>query len=1172
MTTISNQKIIKARRDYNTWVATESLEDYALRFAPKSFRKWPEFLVANTAIGGISFLALEAIGGSLAISYGFANSFWAIVVVGAIIFLAGLPISYYAAKYNIDMDLLTRGAGFGYIGSTITSLIYASFTFIFFALEAAIMSQALELYFHLPLPIGYVVCSLIIIPLVFFGVTLINQLQLWTQPIWLTLMILPYIFVLYKEPESFSNWLNFAGNSDSGAAFDPLLFGAAATVSFSLIAQLGEQVDYLRFLPDKQEKNRIQWWLAVIMAGPGWIFLGGAKQLGGAFLASLAISHGVTIAKATEPIQMYLAGFGAMFSNPGVVLAVGTFFVIISQIKINVTNAYAGSLAWSNFFSRLTHSHPGRVVWLVFNVAIALLLMELGVFATLEAVLGLYSNVAIAWVGALVADLVINKPLGLSPSYIEFKRAYLYNINPVGFGSMSIASIVAIAAFVGAFGPVAQAFSPFIALFLAFILAPLIAILTKGKYYIARENIYAQNLKTYSLIKCSICENEYESEDMAFCPVYDGSICSLCCSLDARCHDACKESVGANQHPIINIAQTVFQEKIAPQLGIRIISYLAIFLSISGLVGAILGIIYYQEIFLVPEILPAVSRKLLTAFWESYAALLVLIGIGTWWLVLTQESRQLAQEELDKQNIQLQQEIRERQQVEIALRQSETNLKQAKEVADSANHAKSEFLASMSHELRTPLNGILGYAQILQDSHNLSELELKGINIIYQCGSHLLTLINDILDLSKIEARKMELYLEDFHFPAFLQCVEEICRIRAEQKQISFIYQPLNSLPIGIHADEKRLRQVLINLISNAIKFTKMGGVTFKVSYVEVTEKDVPQFPSCSRQIHRIRFQIEDTGVGISSEQIEKIFLPFEQLGNAKQKAEGTGLGLAISKQIVEMMGSSIQVKSQPGVGSTFWMELDLLAATEWADRPVAIAKNIIGFTGKKRKILVIDDKWENRSILVNLLQPIGFKMIEAANGQEGWDKAVECQPDLVIIDLLMPIMDGFDAIARIRSSPQLRDMVIIASSASVYDTDRHKSLQAGCNDFLPKPIQLENLLSKLQIYLDLEWVYGEVKDEKNEPESSVYRFAVKPQEPLFNLPYSFVAPPTEEVAKLFDLAMKGDLREIDKQAIALEQLDQRFQPFAAQLRQFVKGFQEKEIIELVNQYRGGNK
>ncbi|MBD2022541.1 histidine kinase, partial [Leptolyngbya sp. FACHB-36] len=530
-------KIVKDRRDYNTWVAAETLEDYALRFAPKSFRKWSEGLVANTATGGLSFLALEAIGGSLSINYGFANSFWAILAIGVIIFLTGFPIAYYAAKYSIDMDLLTRGAGFGYIGSTITSLIYASFTFIFFALEAVVMAQALELYFHLPLSIGYIICSLVIIPLVFFGVTLINQLHLWTQPLWFALVILPYGCIVYKEPDALANWVHFAGQSSSGAAFDPLLFGAAATVSASLIVQIGEQVDYLRFLPEKQNNPR-KWWLAVVLAGPGWIILGCAKQLGGAFLASLAIAHGVSVAQANVPTQMYLVGFGYVFANPDVVLAVTIFFVILSQIKINVTNAYAGSLAWSNFFCRLTHSHPGRVVWLIFNVAIALLLMELGVFSTLEAVLGLYSNVAIAWVGALVADLVINKPLGLSPPYIEFKRAHLYNFNPVGCGSVLIASLVSMAAFVGVFGAVAKAFAAFIALGLALLLAPAIAAITRGKYYIAREDVYSDcNTIVLQSSDCCICEQAYEPQDMAFCPVYGGSICSLCCSLDMRCHD-----------------------------------------------------------------------------------------------------------------------------------------------------------------------------------------------------------------------------------------------------------------------------------------------------------------------------------------------------------------------------------------------------------------------------------------------------------------------------------------------------------------------------------------------------------------------------------------------------------------------------------------------------------
>jgi purine-cytosine permease-like protein len=534
-------KLERSKRHYNSWVVNETLEDYSLRYAPRSFRKWSEFTVANAALGGISYLADFAIGGTIAISSGFTNSFWAILISAIIIFVTGVPISYYAARYNIDMDLLTRGAGFGYIGSTLTSVIYASFCFIFFALEGAIMAQALEIYFGLPLAWGYLLCTIAIFPLVVFGMTLLAQMQVWTQPLWLVGMFAPWFAVLIKDPTAWTTWTSFAGKSPSGNNFDILLCAAGAGVALSLIAQIGEQVDYLRFMPDLTEENKGKWWTAVLAAGPGWVILGAWKQWAGAFFTAIAVKAGVDIAKANEPIHMYIEGFKAIFSNPMIYMALATFFVILSQVKINVTNAYSGSLSWSNFFSRLTHAHPGRVVWLVFHLIIALVLQEMGVFDVLMWVLGFYSNVAIAWVGALTADLVINKPLGLSPSYIEFKRAHLYNFNPVGFGSMMVGSIVSVIAFFGLMGPAAQAFSTFIALGLAFVLSPILAVITKGKYYIAREDKhFHNNPEVAGLTKCSICEMDYEREDMAYCPVYEGSICSLCCSLDAQCHDACK--------------------------------------------------------------------------------------------------------------------------------------------------------------------------------------------------------------------------------------------------------------------------------------------------------------------------------------------------------------------------------------------------------------------------------------------------------------------------------------------------------------------------------------------------------------------------------------------------------------------------------------------------------
>lgn len=305
----ATHQIFKIRRDYNTWVANETLEDYALRYTPRSFRKWSEWRVANTAFGAVSFLALEAIGGAIALNYGFTNALYAILLVGLITFLTGLPISYCAAKYGVDMDLLTRGAGFGYLGSTITSLVYASFTFIFFAIEAAIMALAFEMYFGLPLAWSYLLCSVVVIPLVIHGVTLISRIQLWTQPLWIVLLVLPYVAVWWQAPHLYSEFASLSGRSSGSSEFDWIMFGAASTVAISLVVQIGEQVDYLRFLPEKTRENRVRWWASVLIAGPGWVVPGMVKMLGGAFLAFLALQAMVPVDRAVEPTQMYLAGF-----------------------------------------------------------------------------------------------------------------------------------------------------------------------------------------------------------------------------------------------------------------------------------------------------------------------------------------------------------------------------------------------------------------------------------------------------------------------------------------------------------------------------------------------------------------------------------------------------------------------------------------------------------------------------------------------------------------------------------------------------------------------------------------------------------------------------------------------------------------------------------------------
>jgi len=237
------QRIIKVRRDYNSWVGSETMEDYALRFTPQRFRRWSEWRVANTAFGAASFLILEAVGATLLVQYGFTNAALAILCTGLIIFLAGLPISVYAARYGVDMDLLTRGAGFGYIGSTITSLIYASFTFIFFALEAAVMAYALELALGIPPAWGYLICALVVIPLVTHGVSVISRFQVWSQPLWIVMMVVPFVAVAWMSPQTFSQVVHYGGADGQGGAFQWHLFGAALTVGIALITQMGEQAD-----------------------------------------------------------------------------------------------------------------------------------------------------------------------------------------------------------------------------------------------------------------------------------------------------------------------------------------------------------------------------------------------------------------------------------------------------------------------------------------------------------------------------------------------------------------------------------------------------------------------------------------------------------------------------------------------------------------------------------------------------------------------------------------------------------------------------------------------------------------------------------------------------------------------------------------------------------------
>ncbi|MFT7229281.1 MAG: signal transduction histidine kinase/CheY-like chemotaxis protein [Methylophilaceae bacterium] len=1123
----ATQRIVKIRRDYNTWVANESIEDYALRFTPRSFRKWSIFRVSNTALSAISFLVLEAIGGTIAVNYGITNALWAILAVGIIIFFTALPISFYAAKYGLDMDLLTRGASFGYIGSTISSFIYASFTFILFALEAAIMAYALELYFGLPLYIGYLVSALIVIPLVIHGVTLINRIQMFSQPIWLVLMFAPFIAVLNQDPQVISRMLGFSGLTGGPDEFNLLMFGAATAVGVALIPQIGEQVDFLRFMPEKTVKNSWRWNLGVLMAGPGWIFVGMLKMVAGVLLAYLVIQSDMSFLDAVNPTQMYLVGYGYVFNSNEFALASTVLFVVISQVKINMTNAYAGSLAWSNFFARLTHSHPGRVVWVIFNAVIATILMELNVFQALEQVLGFYSNIAIAWIAAVVADLVINKPLGFSPKGIEFRRAYLYDINPVGVGAMLFASILSISAFTGLFGPEAKAFSAFIALASAMIISPMIAWYTKGKYYIARQP-YAFPAKQ-RIQQCVICEKEYETDDMANCPAYQGFICSLCCCLDARCNDACKPKARlSNQW--LDFTKGVMPEWALPYIKGGVAHYLLLMIIALAFFGTMLGLIYLHEVSTLENLSSGLLPYVKASYLKVFAALVFASGIIAWWLVLTTESRKVAQEESNRQTGLLMREIQ-------LHKQTDAELQLARHVAEQANHAKSRYITGISHELRTPLNSILGYAQLLDNDNTIPDNRKHAIRVVRRSGEHLLSLIEGTLDIARIESGKLTFENKRLNFPEFINQIVSMFELQTGNKGLNFNYVVEGELPAVVKTDQKRLTQILINILGNSLKFTKTGGIMFSVKY--------------AREL--AHFEIKDTGPGIEKSEYDKIFEPFSR-GSAAKKINigGTGLGLTISKLLTELMGGELTFSSHVGEGTTFVINLFLPQSDQTFEALPEAYTDRVGYKGKKYKVLVADNEAVDRELIFNILEPLGFEMAEASTGQECLDIYQKFKPDLILMDLAMPVMDGWEAAYIIRKKHQSNTAIGIVS-ANAFDQNLENSAGIDSRDFFVKPVNVEELLIWVGHRLNLEWVTSDV-------ELDPHIGASIDQDYNANLPTTLLLPSIESMNELLALIDVGYIKGVNKKLAAIESEEAHCLAFVEYMRRLSSQFEIEKM------------
>jgi signal transduction histidine kinase/CheY-like chemotaxis protein len=663
----------------------------------------------------------------------------------------------------------------------------------------------------------------------------------------------------------------------------------------------------------------------------------------------------------------------------------------------------------------------------------------------------------------------------------------------------------------------AQAWSAAIAMLAAFVAAPLIAWATKGRYYLARQPART-NLRP---LQCVICQREYEGPDMAHCPAYQGPICSLCCTLDARCGDLCKPQAR------LSAQWSALLRRLLPRaswsyLDMGLSHYLLLMGVIAPLLAALFAGLYQQQL---PLLLDDAAREALRgSLIKACLALLVVAGTVAWWLVLAQQSREVAQEETRRQTQALRREV-------ASHRRTDAALKQAREEADAANQAKSRYLSTISHELRTPLNSILGYAQLMAADASVPPQRRHAVQVIKRGGEHLMQLIDGTLDIARIEAGRLSLAPVPLRFPELLAELADMFEPQAAAKGLGFHFERCGALPAWVRADEQRVRQILINLLGNAIKFTASGQVVLRVRH--------------AREMAVI--EVQDSGPGMNEAELARVFEPFER-GSAGGGSHGAGLGLTISKMLTELMGGELSASSREGAGSTFTVRLFLPELHDpAAPEQRAAATERRGFLGPARRVLVVDNEADDRALLALLLEPLGFAVRCAASGHDALDLvAAGWQPDAVLMDLAMPGIDGWETLRRMRPVAKA-DCAMAVVSANAFERGQDNDAGIAPEDFFVKPLRHELLLDWLGERLQLRW-------HSDAGGATLDREIARPARPT-------LMPPAELLSGLRGALELGYYRGVLAQLDLIEAADARHQPFCQFQRGLARQFQFEAML-----------